>query len=35
MGKRFYDMIKPKKVDNRSGEEIAADVFRRMGVDVV
>lgn len=34
MGKRFYEIIKPKKVDNRSGEQIAVDVFKKMGVTV-
>lgn len=35
MSKRFSDLIKPKTTDTRSGEEIAADVFKRMGVSVI
>lgn len=33
--KRYYDVINPKPVDNRTGEEIAADVIKRAGLKVV
>ena len=32
---RFYDIINPKPVDNRSGEEIAADIIKRAGIEVI
>lgn len=32
---RFYDIIKPKPVDNRSGNEIAADIIKRAGIEVI
>lgn len=32
---RFYDIINPKTVDNRSGEEIAADIIKRAGIEVI
>ena len=32
---RFYDFINPKPVDNRSGNEIAADVIKRAGIEVI
>lgn len=31
----FEDWIKPKKQDNRTGEEIAADVIKKAGLKVV
>lgn len=35
MNNRFYDMLKPKKSDNRTGEMIVADVLSRIGVKVI
>ena len=32
---RFYDIINPNPVDNRSGNEIAADIIKRAGIEVV
>ena len=32
---RFYDIINPKPVDNRAGEEIAADIINRAGIEVI
>ena len=32
---RFYDIINPKPVDNRNGEEIAADIIKRAGIEVI
>ena len=32
--KRYYDVIHPPKVDNRSGNEIAMDVIQRLGLKV-
>ena len=32
---KFYDIINPKPVDNRSGEEIAADIIKRAGIEVI
>lgn len=32
---RFYDIINPKPVDNRNVEEIAADIIKRSGIEVV
>lgn len=32
---RFYDIINPKPVDNRTGEEIAADIINRAGIEVI
>ena len=32
---RFYDIINPKHVDNRAGEEIAADIINRAGIEVI
>ena len=29
------DIINPKPVDNRSGEEIAADLIKRAGIEVI
>ena len=30
--KRFYDIIHPKPIDNKSGDEIAAEVIRAAGL---
>ena len=32
---KFADIINPKPVDNRTGEEIAADIIRRAGIEVI
>ena len=32
---RFYDIINPKPVDNRTGEEIAAEIINRAGIEVI
>ena len=32
---RFYDIINPKPVDNRSGNEIAADIIKWVGIVVI
>lgn len=32
---RYADRVKPRKVDNRSGEEIAVDVIKKCGLKVV
>ena len=32
---RFYDIINPKPVDNRTGEEIAAYIINRAGIEVI
>ena len=32
---RFYDIINPKPVDNRTGEEIVADIIKRAGIEVI
>ena len=32
---RFYDIINPKPVDNRTGEEIAKDIINRAGIEVI
>ena len=32
---RFYDIINPKPVENRTGEEIAADIIKRAGIEVI
>ena len=32
---RFYDIINPKPVDNRTGEEIAADIIKLAGIEVI
>ena len=32
---RFYDIINPKPEDNRSGNEIAADIIKRAGIEVI
>lgn len=35
MAAEYEDLIKPKKKDNRTGNEIAADVIRNAGIKVV
>ena len=32
---RFYDIINPKPTDNRTGEEIAAEIINRAGIEVI
>ena len=32
---KLADIINPKHVDNRAGEEIAADIIRRSGIEVI
>ena len=32
---KLSDIINPKHVDNRNGEEIAADIIKRAGIEVV
>ena len=32
---KFADIINPKPVDNRTGEEIAANIIKRAGIEVV
>ena len=32
---KLADIINPKPVDNRSGEEIAADIIKRAGIEVI
>ena len=32
---KFFDIINPKPVDNRTGEEIAADIIKRAGIEVI
>lgn len=32
--KRYIDIINPRPVDNRSGDEIALDVINRLGLKV-
>lgn len=32
--KKFVDILNPKPEDNRTAEEIVADVFERMGIEV-
>lgn len=32
---KFYDIINPKPADNRTGEEIAADIIKRAGIEVI
>lgn len=31
---RYYDLIHPKEIDPRSGDEIALDVINRLGLKV-
>lgn len=32
---KLADIINPKPVDNRKGEEIAADIIKRAGIEVI
>ena len=32
---KFADIINPKPVDNRTGDEIAADIIKRAGIEVI
>ena len=32
---KFADIINPKPVDNRTGEELAADIIKRAGIEVI
>ena len=32
---KLADIIKPKQVENRTGEEIAADIIKRAGIEVI
>ena len=32
---KFSDIINPKPVDNRTGEEIAADIIKLAGIEVI
>ena len=32
---KFEDIINPKPVENRTGEEIAADIIKRAGIEVI
>lgn len=32
---KFTDIINPKPVDKRTGEEIAADIIKRAGIEVI
>lgn len=34
LGARYYELIKPQKKDNRSGDEIAQDLIERLGLKV-
>ena len=35
MKAKFTDIINPKPVDNRTGEEIAADIIKLAGIEVI
>ena len=32
---KFADIITPKPTDNRTGDEIAADIIKRAGIEVI
>lgn len=32
---RWYDAVKPERIDPRSGEEIARDILSRAGIEVI
>ena len=34
MKSRYYDIIHPAKVDNRTGDEIVEDIIKRAGLAV-
>lgn len=35
MTAKFEDIISQKPADNRTGEEIAADIIKRAGIEVI
>ena len=35
MATKFEDIVNRKPVDNRTGEEIAADIIKRAGIEVI
>ena len=35
MAVKFEDVVNPKPVDDRTGEEIAADIIKRAGIEVI
>ena len=35
MTAKFEEIISPKPADNRTGEEIAADIIKRAGIEVI
>ena len=32
---KLDDILNPKQVENRTGEEIAADIIKRAGIEVI
>ena len=32
---KLSDILNPKQVENRTGEEIAADIIKRAGIEVI
>ena len=32
---KLSDILNPKPVDNRTGEELAADIIKRAGIEVI
>ena len=35
MTAKFEEIIRPKPADNRTGEELAADIIKRAGIEVI
>lgn len=35
ISERYADIVNPKAVDNRSGEEVVADIIQRAGIEVI
>ena len=35
MKAKFADIINPKPIEKRTGEEIAADIIKRAGIEVI
>ena len=35
MAVKFEDVLNPKQVENRTGEELAADIIKRAGIEVI
>lgn len=35
MAVKFEDVLNPKPVDNRTGEELAADIIKLAGIEVI